>query len=449
MRKIKLIISREYLSRIRKKSFIIMTFLGPLIFAAFLVLPVLFSTMEDKEEKIIAVIDSSNLFAGVLPESEYIRFQYLNNVDIESFKSSFKNTEYYALLFISQNVTYSPNSVVLYSDKQPNMSLILYIKGAIEREVERLKLKANGLDEEIMASIKTNIKLNTITWTDTGEEKHRNTGVVMAVGYIAGFMIYFFIFLFGAQVMRGVLEEKTNRIVEVIISSVKPFQLMMGKIIGIGLVALTQFVLWVTLTLSLVIVIQSVFKPELKTPSSETVIAQDVLSAEPANKGESFEGLSTVNDNMIAESFKYLKEIDFGVLLFSFFLFFIGGYILYASLFAIVGAASDQDTDTQQFMMPITIPLVFAIFVMINAINNPNSALALWCSFIPLTSPIVMMVRIPFGVPYWQVWLSITILAGTFIGTTWMAGKIYRTGILMYGKKITYKELWKWLRYKN
>ena len=426
-----------------------MTFLGPVIFAAFLVLPVLFSTMEDKDEKIIAVIDDSYLFNNILPETEYIRFQYLSDVKVEDFKNNFKNTEYYALLYIAQNVTYSPNSVVLYSDQQPNMSLIFHIKGAIEREVERLKLKANGLNEEIMASIKTNIKINTITWTDTGEEKHRNTGVVMAVGYIAGFMIYFFIFLFGAQVMRGVLEEKTNRIVEVIISSVKPFQLMMGKIIGIGLVALTQFLLWVALTLTLVVAIQSVFLPELKTPSSEKIIAQDIMSAEPAHLEESFDGLSTVDDSMVAEAFTYLKEIDFGMLIFSFLIFFIGGYILYASLFAIVGAASDQDTDTQQFMLPITIPLVFAIFVMINAINNPNSALALWCSFIPLTSPIVMMVRIPFDVPDWQLWLSIVILIGTFIGTTWMAGKIYRTGILMYGKKVTYKELWKWLRYKN
>ena len=427
-----------------------MSILGPIIFAAFIVLPVLFSTMEDKDEKIIAVIDSSYLFTNKLPETEYIRFQYLNNTSINNIKKAFKNTEYYALLYISHTVTYSPSSVQLYSDQQPNMSLIFHIKGAIEKEVERLKLEANGIDKEVMESIKTNIKISTITWTDSGEEKKRHTGVVMAVGYIGGFLIYFFIFLFGAQVMRGVLEEKTNRIVEVIISSVKPFQLMMGKIIGIGLVALTQFVLWVSLTLMLVFALQNTLLPELKGPGSQQIVAQDVLSSGPVTPEQEVQESTDIPENhFLLEAIEYLQEIDFMVIIFSFIVFFLGGYILYASLFAIVGAASDQDTDTQQFMMPVTIPLIFAIFVMINAINNPNSALSIWCSFIPFTSPIVMMVRIPFGVPYWQLWLSIAILIATFIGTTWMAGKIYRTGILMYGKKVTYRELWKWLRYKN
>ncbi len=448
MGKIKLIISREYLARVRKKSFIIMTVLGPIIFAAFLILPVLFTTMEDKEEKVIAVIDSSHLFTNILPETDYIRFNYLNDVSVNDMKKTFKNTNYYAILYISNTVTYSPSSVILYSDKQPNMSIIYHIEGAIEKEVERLKLRAKGIDSEMMESVKTNININTITWSDTGEEKHRHTGVVMAVGYIAGFLIYFFIFLFGAQVMRGVIEEKTSRIVEVIISSVKPFQLMMGKIIGIGLVALTQFVLWVFLTFSFIIVFQNTFLSEYKTPSSQQIVAQDIISSKPVNNLDTQE-ITQVPDNMVLEAFEYLKEIDFTVIIISFLIFFLGGYILYASLFAIVGAASDQDTDTQQFVMPITIPLIFSIFVMINTINNPESALAVWCSIIPFTSPIVMMVRIPFGVPYWQLTLSTALLIITFIGTTWMASKIYRIGILMYGKKVTYKEIWKWLRYKN
>ncbi len=424
-----------------------MTILGPVIFASFLILPMWFATMEDKEEKIVAVIDSSHLFQNKIPETEYIRFQYLNNISISNIKKVFKKTDYYAVLYISHTVSYVPNAVQLFSDKQPNIGVVMYIESAIEKEIERLKLNANGIDENLLKSIKTDIKVNTFTWTETGEEKQRNTDVVMAVGYIGGFLIYFFIFLFGATVMRGVLEEKTSRIVEIIISSVKPFQLMMGKIIGIGLVALTQFALWVLLTIIFVSFSQNILFPELKTPSSEQIVSQDIFSAEPVHPAQ-INQQQQANPELI-KAFGYLKEIDFGIIIGSFIFYFLAGYLLYASLFAIVGSACDQDTDTQQFMMPVTIPLILAIFVMINAIQNPESSLAFWFSLIPFTSPIVMMVRIPFGVPYWQVWISMGLLVLTFIGTTWIAAKIYRIGILMYGKKATYKELWKWIRYKT
>jgi ABC-2 type transport system permease protein len=393
-------------------------------------------------------VDSSKLFRNVIPETDLLKFDYLENTSLETLKKTYAQSGYYGILYISHVITYDPNSVILYSDKQPNLATKLHISNALEDYIKSLKLSTYDIKDldMILKSIKTDINIRTIKLSDSGKEKESSTGIAMAVGYAGGLLIYMFIFIFGAQVMRGVIEEKTNRIIEVVISSVRPFQLMMGKITGIALVGLTQFLIWTVSTFLLVSIARVILFPELNLNPTEKVLTQDVMSsgqavaAVPEEPAEMQELLTAM---------EALKNIDFLVMIGSFLFFFLGGYMLYASLFAAVGAAVDNETDTQQFMLPITVPLILAIFVMINAINSPGSSVAFWFSMIPFTSSVVMMARIPFGVPVWEVVLSMAILVLTFLGTTWMAAKIYRTGILMYGKKVTYRELAKWLRYKG
>jgi len=456
MNKIKLVLQREYLTRVRKKTFIIMTILGPLLFGAIVIAPAWLAGLEDTQTKNIAVIDSSQLFVNQLPETQYIKFTYLKNKDVEEVRENFQQSGYYGVLYITHLVANTKNSVMFYSNKQPSLSVKSHISAAMEKILEQRKLRSAGIDENILQSVRTSINLRTIQWTDGGEEKESSTELAMIVGYIGGFLIYFFIFLFGAQVMRGVIEEKTSRIVEIIVSSVKPFQLMMGKIIGIGLVGLTQFALWVVLTLLIITGAKSLLAPELGTPAAQEITASSIMqkqgednntaSFKPPEPGES----QKFSDNLQATHvFKALEDINFLLIIGTFIFYFLGGYLLYGSLFAAVGSAVDNETDTQQFMLPITIPLILAIIVLVNGISNPQGSIAFWFSIIPFTSPIVMMARLPFGVPEWEVLLSMTLLVLTFIGTTWLSGKIYRTGILMYGKKVNYKELWKWIRYRS
>jgi ABC-2 type transport system permease protein len=448
MKKILLIIQREYLTRVRKKSFVIMTILGPVLFAAFMVIPAWLATMEDTEVRTIAVVDSTNIFYKALPETEFIKFAYPEGVSLKELQNNFEQSGYSAILFIPFNILAS-NTTILYSSKQQSMSVTMHIKNSIDKEIERQKLKANNIEnlDEILKSVKTDINLRSITWTDEGKEKESNTGLAMGIGYGSGMLIYFFIFMFGAQVMRGVIEEKTSRIVEVIVSSVKPFQLMMGKIVGVGLVGLTQFVLWILLTFLFIGGVQKVLFPDLSKTPTEQVLSQDIMKDQQINPSEI--NYNVPQPQMLEKIFTSLGDVNFGLILGMFIFFFLGGFLLYASFFAIIGSAVDNEADTQQFMLPVTLPLIIAIFVMINTINNPDGPIAFWFSMIPLTSPIVMMVRIPFHPAAWEIILSAFLLIITFIGSTWMAGKIYRTGILMYGKKVSYRELWKWLRYKN
>ncbi len=454
MSKISLIIQREYLTRIRKKSFIVMSILGPFIFAAYVLIPMYFATMEDKEEKTVVVIDDSKLFTEydsgsatfVIPGTETLKFKVIEGVPIETFKEGFDNTGYYALLFIPSNILASESSL-LYSTKQPSIQVTEYIKGSMESEIEHLKLASHDIQdiEKILAEVKTSINVRNIKWTKDGKTQESNTGVVMGVGYLGGLLIFFFIFFFGSQVMRGVIEEKTSRIIEVIVSSVKPFQLMMGKIIGVGLTGLTQFLIWLVLSAFLITGLKAAFFPELNQTPTEQVVASDMFG----NGTSNLEGqvLSGSDMDMAQEVFASLRSINAGVMVGSFLFFFIFGYLLYAAMFAVIGSAVDNETDTQQLIFPVILPLILGIYVMISAINNPDGALPFWFSMIPFTAPVVMMVRIPFGVPLWQVALSGSLLVGTFLGMTWVAGKAYRTGILMYGKKNSFKEIWKWLRY--
>lgn len=461
MNKISLIIRREYLTRIRKKSFIIMSVLGPLIFAAYILIPMYFATLEDKEEKTMVVIDDSKLFTEqkkdgpvfIIPGTETLKFKVIEGVPIETFRETFEESGYYGILFIPKNILASESSLI-YSTKQTSIEISEYIERSMESEIEHLKLAQHEIEdiEEILAEVETNINVRNIKWTKDGKTQESNTGVIMGIGYLGGMMIFFFIFFFGSQVMRGVIEEKVSRIIEVIVSSVKPFQLMMGKIIGVGLVGLTQFLIWMILSAALITGLKTAFFPELNQTPTEQVVSSDLF--DQGNPGETqgnqaAELVAGEEMDMVQDIFTSLKSVNAGVMIGAFLFYFIFGYLLYAAMFAVVGSMVDNETDTQQLIFPVILPLILGIYVMISAINNPDNALSFWFSIIPFTSPVVMMVRIPFGVPWWQIALSGSLLIVTFLGMTWVAAKVYRTGILMYGKKASYKEVWKWLRYSS
>ncbi len=446
MKKILTIINREYSTRVRKKSFLLMSIIGPILFAAMMIVPTWMSQMDDTEEKIIAVADSSHLFLNAFPETNYLKFEYLPDADLNKYKGEFNESPYYAVLYISQVITYSPNAVHLYSDKSPSLSVRMHISNAIEKKLERDKLKAYNIDENVLNAVKTSISIRSVKLTKSGEENENNFTLNMIIGYLVGFMIYFTIFFSGAQVMRGVIEEKTSRIIEIIISSVKPFQLMMGKILGVGLVSLTQFAIWGVLTMVLYTAVAPMIMPDVAQMGKEMQV-ENLLDA-----GSTLQPQQPINDKLESEVTMMLASvgnINFGVIIFSFLFFFFGGFFLYGAMFAAIGSAVDAEADTQQFMIPVTIPLVLSMVVMFQTVQNPESQMSFWFSIIPFTSPIVMMARIPFGVPIEEIFLSAFLLIITFILFTWLAGKVYRTGILMYGKKTSWKEMWKWIRYKN
>jgi len=456
MNKISLIIQREYLTRVRKKSFIIMSILGPFIFAAYVLIPMALANMQDKEIKTVAVIDESGMFTTyssdgmvtVIPDRDYLKFKLVQNMTVEELKENFSESGYYALLYIPGNIFASETSIV-YSTKQTSIDVTDYIRRSIENEMENLKLAKHEIDniDQILQEIKTNIRVRNIKWSKEGEDQETNTGIVMGVGYLGGFMIFFFIFFFGSQVMRGVIEEKISRIIEVIVSSVKPFQLMMGKIIGVGLTGLTQFLIWIVFSMVLIVGVRTFIFPDISQTSAEQVMVSEMFGE--LGSGSEQVAPAKQEADLAGDIFTSLGNINLAVLIGSFLFYFLFGYLLYAAMFAIIGSAVDNETDTQQFMWPVILPLILGIYVMVAAIQNPDGPLPFWFSMIPFTSPVVMLVRIPFGVPWWQVAVSGSLLIVTFIGMTWVAGKIYRTGILMYGKKTSYKELWKWLRYNN
>jgi ABC-2 type transport system permease protein len=461
MNKIGLIIGREYVTRIRKKSFIIMTIIGPVLFAALIVLPGWLAQVEDKEMLEIAVVeydannqpvpDSLQFFRDVIPNKENLKFVYLNNARLPDILKAFEATQYDGVLFLPQSLISAGRevSVEFYYRKPPGLGTEMHISKSIEKFLFSNKLIVRNIPKDVVQSLETKVSLSRISWKNWPNKQEDTTDVKRGLGYAAGFLIYIFIFMFGAQVMRGVLEEKTSRIVEVIISSVRPFQLMMGKIIGIGLIGLTQFVAWLILTIGISTVAQQFFLPAPAKTVTEYAAPADIMRSAPAT-GEQVASTAGEKEDaaiMFDGIMKKLKQINYALVIGAFLFYFLGGYILYGSLFAAIGAAVDNETDTQQFMFPIMVPLILGIIVMVNAFLNPSGKMAVVFSLIPFTSPIVMMARIPFGVPPLQLLASAALLIITFLGTTWLAAKIYRTGILMYGKKVTYGELWKWIRY--
>ncbi|MCD4769031.1 MAG: ABC transporter permease, partial [Bacteroidales bacterium] len=326
------------------------------------------------------------------------------------------------------------------------------IERSLEREIELEKMAQYNIEDldEILKSIKTNVSVQTIRIDEKGDTKMTNTGIAMALAYIGALMMYMIVLLFGIQVMRGVFEEKNSRIIEVIISSVKPVQLMMGKIIGIALVGLTQFTIWIVLTVGIIMVAKTAFMPADATEMT-SMVSQSVMEQSPEASlliENAAQAGSDENDKF-AELFNSLVNMNWKLILISFFLYFILGYLLYASIFAAVGSAVDNESDSQQFMFPIMLPIILGLFIAMGTMENPESSLSFWGSMIPFTSPIVMMARIPFDVPIWEIALSVTILALSFLGIVYLAAKIYRTGILMYGKKASFREMLKWMRYKT
>ncbi len=451
MNKTALIIRREYVTRVRKKSFIIMTLLTPFLFALIFIIPVLVMNTENKDYKKIAVIEEdSDLFVNVIPNTKDAGFEYLTGVRLSDIKNTFSQMGYYGVLYISPNLVANPDAIQLISKKQPPIGLLEHISGSLEKEIERQKLLAFNIEnlDEILRTINTSVRIQTIKIDDAGSARQTSTGIAMALAYIGGFLMYMLVFMFGAAVMRGVIEEKTSRIVEVIVSSVRPVQLMLGKIIGVALVGLTQFALWIVLTLVLVVVV----KTSLLPAGTMEQIRQIPQSFAEADQPLTESPIATMSAEQFTEAQKLFAGAmnqQWGLLIFSFVFYFLTGYLLYASIFAAIGSAVDNETETQQFMMPVTIPIILALVVAMGTMQNPESGLAFWFSIIPFTSPIVMMARLPFDVPAWELILSMALMLITIAGAVWMAAKIYRTGILMYGKKTSYKELWKWLTYKG
>jgi ABC-2 type transport system permease protein len=456
MNKISVIIKREYVTRVRKKSFIIMTILAPLLMAAIIIVPTVLMMNQGGEFKKIAVIeDNSDLFKGVIKNTKDTEFNYLENTSVEDLKKTFEKAGYYGILYISPELVNTPNAIQLISKQQPPIGLLEHIESSLEKEIERQKLLAYKIEnlDEIMKSINTNVSVQTIKIDSSGAVKETSTGIAMALAYILGFLMYMLVFIFGSQVMRGVIEEKTSRVVEVIISSVKPVQLMMGKIVGIALVGLTQFLIWIFLTMAITTVLKATIlqKTDMKELITQASGPQNLMSADQQVSLPAHTSTTSPELAEFTKLFDNAMNQPWGLIILAFIFYFITGYLLYASVFAAIGSAVDNETETQQFMLPVTIPIILALMVAMGTMSNPESSLSFWCSMIPLTAPIVMMARIPFmgADQYWQIAVSMAIMLVTFLAFVWMAAKIYRTGILMYGKKTSWKEMWKWLRYSG
>jgi ABC-2 type transport system permease protein len=441
MRNIFLVLRREYLVRVKKRSFLIMTILGPLLFvggygAVFKI------GMSAVDLKNVQVLDKSGLFSGKFRNSKTLKFSYISS-SLDAAKVKFKNSSDNALVYIPENVINEPKSVRIYAPKNVSMELKSEIEGVIEKQIEEIKLSEAGITHKILEDSRVNVDSETVSLNEEGEKKS-SSGAATIIGGICAFLIYMSVFIYGTQVMRGVTEEKTSRVVEVIISSIKPFQLMMGKIIGVALVGLTQFILWILLTVSLTSAATAILSNG--RPDDAKAISQEMTKMQKDMPSKGMPAGAT--GNPVQEVLGAVNSLNLPLIIGCFLFYYLGGYLLYSAMFGAVGAAVDNDADTQQFMLPITLPIVFSFIFAQFVLRDPDGSLAFWTSIIPFTSPIIMMVRIPFGVPVWELALSMTLLVLGFVGTTWLAARIYRVGILMYGKKVSYKELARWVFYK-
>jgi ABC-2 type transport system permease protein len=435
MTKIGIIIKREYLRRVSKKSFLLLTFLTPFLMAALVCVPLWLAQIKSGEVHNVVIIDSTGKYASLFQDTEAYRFVG-NEKSLEEYRNSLDKSVF-AILSISGDLLDNPDAATLYSEKQIPGDLSRLVDQTLSRRLENDKLATFDIPnlKEIIAESRVNFNIRTIKWSDDGKESVSSAPIASVVGMFSTLVIYMFILMYGSMVMQGALEEKTNRIVELMVSSVRPFDLMMGKIIALGFVGLTQLFLWGVMTTSLLFVgmffMGNGVDPSLLQPGA--AMQTPVMPA-------GMEGLGNV--------YQALGAINFGEIGLFFIIYFIGGYLLYASVFAAIGSSVSQQEDTQQFMTPVMILVIFALYVGMYSMNNPDGPLAFWCSLIPFTSPIVMMVRLPFEVPFWEKALSIVLLYLTAWGITWLSAKIYRVGILMYGKKPSFRELVKWIRYK-
>jgi len=437
MDKIWLILTREYTSRVKKKSFLLATFLTPLLMGGLYAAAIYFA-VSDSEEKIIKVIDESGLFVDKLEGRNSVVFEFVTE-PVDSARKKVENGSFIGLLYIKDVDIDDPQGINYYSMTTPGIDLIRGMNRSLETVVRDAKIKKMGFSKSALDSLNTDINITSINLSGENE-KEGNSGIAMAVGIFSGMLIYMFMLIYGSQVMRGVMQEKTSKIVEILVSSVRPFHLMMGKILGIAAVGLTQFILWIVLTVSII----SIAGPLLGGESAEDMVAAQsgIAQAELAQSPEAQNKLLAAIDEVV-------DSVNIPLLVGSFFFYFLSGYLFYAALFAMIGAVVDSEADTQQFMMPIMLPLIASMMFLGVIIKDPSGPIAFWMSIIPFFSPIIMMIRIPFDVPLWQLVLSMTLMVLGFLGTTWMAGRVYRIGILMHGAKVNYKVMFKWLMMKN
>ena len=438
MGKIGIIAGREFNERVRKKSFIITTILMPLFLVAMMFIPMLMVNMKSDTVREIYVVDDSGVIADKLQDSGTLRF-IPSDMPLEEIKE--QSLDIFGVLVIGNNVV-EGGGAQLYTYDSSTIDIESEISTQIKEIIETEKLKGYNIENlsEILASVETSVPLSVKQFSESGEAKDSSSVVAIVAAYIFGFLIYMFVFLYGGMVMQGVIEEKSNKVLEVMVSSVKPFQLMMGKILGIASVALTQLLIWVVF----IIVVGGGLMSLLAGDMIEA--AQAMSSGMPMDMS-AMSGM--VMDADMAAAINTLTDPAYLFrLIGGFIVYFIGGYLLYAAMFAAVGSAVDNEKDTQNLQTPISMPLILGLFVMLTAMQDPNSPLAVWCSIIPFTSPIVMVARLPYGVPAWELWTSIGVLFASFLAIVWFAGKVYRVGIFMYGKKPTFKELFKWMKYK-
>lgn len=436
--KIGLIIGREYSVRVKKKSFILTTIITPILMAALILIPSLIMLYRGNDQQKIMFIDRSGLVKPYFENGKSVEYQFADAAaDVEQFKADFDNLGVDILVVVSGLDSSNNVSVTTYSKEPVSLETKSDIGSTIETAVRDYKLRTYDIVgyDEIMEKVKTSVSIDALTLTDDGGEKADSVEAYMVIAYIMSFLIYIFTFMFGNMVMRGVIEEKSNRIVEVMVSSVSSFELMMGKIIGIAGVALTQFIIWIVLTLLLVAGGSLLFGADMAAAAG---------AVDPSGATEA------VSQTMMSGIMEGLGSLNIPYLLIFFLVYFLLGYLLYASMFAAVGSAVDNEADTGQLSMPITIPLMLGLFIMLHTFQHPSSPLSFWASIIPFTSPMVMLARLPFGVvPGWQLALSIALLLVTFVLVTWISARIYRVGILMYGKKATFKDLYKWMKSKK
>ena len=427
-----LIIKREFIAKVRNKSFIVMTFLGPLLIVGMSFLIAYLSSVNKGDIKTIGVHDRANVFVNDFKNTEDIKYVNLSNLSFDKAKDSSSNA-FEGLIYVPevQNVEELATKTTYISDDSPKMDFLMNLQRIIDAKLNRENLNKLGFDADKIENAKIKSEVQFAKFSGEDGLKFLNE-IKIGIGFAFGYLIMMFIIIYGNMVMRSVIEEKTNRIIEIIISSVKPFQLMMGKIIGTSLAGILQFLIWIVLGVVLMFSLSAVFG------SQQEAVATAQVTAEQAEVAMSFMDKLQL----------YIAEIPVTSILIGFVIFFIGGYFLYSSFYAAIGAAVDSETDSQQFLMPIIMPLMLAVYVgFLTVMNDPHGTVAVVFSLIPLTSPIVMLMRIPFGVPLWQLALSVVLLYGTFIFVVWFAAKIYRVGILMYGKKPSWKELYKWLKY--
>jgi ABC-2 type transport system permease protein len=435
MNKILLIIQREYITRVMKKSFWISSLLAPILITAIYAIPI-WLAMKDKEVKKIAILDQSRLFKSTDLANKELVFTFISKSE-GAFKKQFAGEGYDAFVSIPADVLDHPKGVHIYSAKNIGLSLKESVEELIQNKVRQELMYRAGIASKVYEDTQVNIDSETITISSTGDETNSSSAGAMILAGVMGLILYVTLLLYGSQVMNGVIEEKSNRIIEVIISSVKPYQLMVGKIIGVGLVGLTQFLLWIVLTIGLTQVTGKVYASKAKA-----LIAVDQGKA-------SVDMNKAMQDSPMGEVTKVLESTNIPLILVSFLFYFFVGYLLYSSLFAAIGSAVESATEAQQFTFIVMIPIIVSFLLAQYTMQDPDSTIAFWASMIPFTSPINMMVRLPYGVPGWELVLSMGLLVVGFIACSWISARIYRVGILMYGKKATWKELSKWLFYKG